>query len=81
MRTETNGPAAERAVVLQLLRYDRRDQCSPAQLDTALRHIRPLAILHAVGELERHGVARVTGEQVHASPCARHLNELDLIAV
>ncbi len=41
----------------------------------------PLALSDAIADLERHGVVVVQGEHAVASPCARHLDELGLIAV
>jgi hypothetical protein len=67
----------ERAIVLQVLAQPR----SRAALEAQLRDIPPQDIDDALERLQAAGVVTVDGEQVSASPCARHLDALDLIAV
>ena len=72
---------AERAIVLQLLRDDHDKQWSRAELETELDDVEPLALSEDIAQLKRHGVAVVQAEYIVASRCARHLDELGLIAV
>jgi len=72
---------AERAIVLQLLRDDHDKQWSRAELETELDDVEPLALSDAIAALERHDIVVAQGEHVVASRCARHLDELGLIAI
>jgi hypothetical protein len=72
----------ERAIVLQLLRHDHDERWSRTELQAALDNIEPSALAQALERLERHGVALVpSGEAIVASPCARRLDELELIGL
>jgi len=69
----------ERAVVLQFLAEPR---WSRAGLEVALHDIPPSDIGDALAHLEAEGVVILDGEQVLvASPCARRLDALELIAI
>lgn len=80
-RLPSDPQIAERAIVLQLLRDDRDEQWSRAELEAELDNVEPLALSDAIAGLERHGVVVVQGEHVVASRCARQLDELGLIAI
>jgi hypothetical protein len=80
-RLPSDPQIAERAIVLQLLSDDCDEQWSRAELEAELDNVEPLAMSDAIAGLERHGVVVVQGEHVVASSCARHLDELGLIAI
>lgn len=69
----------ERLLVLQIL--EQREPRSHAELENALDDIRPLAIRAALHDLEAEGVLYVGREQIWASGCVRHLDDLGLIAI
>jgi hypothetical protein len=72
----------ERAIVLQLLRDDHDERWSCTELHAALDNIEPSALAEALERLERHGVALTpSADAILASPCARRLDELELIGV
>lgn len=69
----------ERLLVLQIL--EQPEPQSHADLQNALGDIRPLAICAALYALEAEGVLYVGHELVWASGCARHLDNLGLLAI
>jgi hypothetical protein len=69
----------ERLLVLQIL--DSPGPCSRAELESELSDIAPLTIGHALEALEAEDVLRIAGEQVWACRSARHLDDLELIAI
>jgi hypothetical protein len=75
-----DGARLERAIVLQLLRDDREQNWSCAELATELGAEAP-AIETALTRLHGEDVACVDGEQVRASRATRRLDELELISV
>ena len=72
---------SERAIVLQLPRDDHAQRWTRGELRGELR-IASAALVDSLDDLEQHGVV-VTAEddRVLASPCARRLDELELIGV
>jgi len=70
----------ERAIVLQLLRDDRRQNWSRAELASELSVGAP-AIEAALSSLHGEGVVQLDDDQVSASPATRRLDGLELIAV
>jgi hypothetical protein len=73
--------AAQRAIVLQILRDDHPQRWQRAELESKVSDIEPLLITDAFAQLHAEGVVVVEGEQVQASRSARHLDTLGLIAV
>lgn len=72
----------ERALVLQLLRDDHDKRWSRTELQASLDNIELSALTGALERLERHGVVVAPSDHaVLASPCARRLDELELIAI
>jgi hypothetical protein len=86
MHTESTGSRGgegamlERAIVLQLLRDDRDERWSRAELGMEVDAEAP-AVEAALGRLSGEGVLCLADEQVWASRAARRLDELGLIAV
>jgi DNA-binding HxlR family transcriptional regulator len=80
-RLPSDPQIAERTIVLQLLRDDHDERWPRTELEAELDNVEPLTLSDAIAGLERHGVVVVQGEHVVASPCARHLDELGLIAI
>lgn len=68
-------------VVLQLLRGDRELRWSRQEIEHELHDVDPEAIGVALVRLEEQGVVHREGEQVWASPCARHLDALGFICI
>ncbi len=87
MRSERSGyelrddEIAERAIVLQVLRDDREERWSRAELESEIYDIEPVAIAEALERLCEVGVVRLSGELVWASHCARHLDALGMISI
>jgi DNA-binding HxlR family transcriptional regulator len=77
--TKHTDTGTKRALVLQVL--ERPGPCSRAELEVALGDVEPLAISDALRALEAEGVVSLGGEQVWASRCVRHLDEMGLIAL
>jgi hypothetical protein len=72
----------ERAIVLQLLRDDHDERWSRTELQAALDNIEPSTLAEALERLERHGVALTpSADAIAASPCARRLDDLELIGL
>jgi hypothetical protein len=71
----------QRLVVLQLLREDHDPKWTRVELEEELEDIAPDAITIALGRLQEQGVIHADGEQLAASPCARHLDALGFIAI
>jgi hypothetical protein len=72
---------AQRAIVMQLLRDDRPERWSRAELEREVSNIKPLDISDALAQLNAEGVVVLKGEQLQASGCARYLDALELICV
>ncbi len=87
MRSERNGcelkddEIAERAIVLQVLRDDCDERWARAALEGEIYDIEPLAISEALERLREEGVVHLSGEQVWASRCARHLDALGMVSI
>ncbi len=80
-RLPSDPRIVERAIVLQLLRDDHDERWSRTELQAEASDVEPSALSSAVKRLEQHCVVVVQGEHVLASSCARHLDELGLIAI
>ena len=70
----------ERAIVLVLLSETDDSRYSCAQLARALG-ASAHALEHALGRLTETGLISRTGGELWASPAARHMDELGLIAI
>jgi NAD/NADP transhydrogenase alpha subunit len=87
MRSESNGcgleseEIAERAIVLQVLRDDRDERWSRAELEHEIYDIEPLMINEALERLSEEGVVCLAGEFVWASRCARRLDALGMVSI
>jgi DNA-binding HxlR family transcriptional regulator len=72
---------AERAVILQVLRDDRSERWSRAELGREIYDIEPLAVDKALTRLRKAGIVHISGGRVWASRCARRLDELGMISI
>lgn len=72
---------AERAIVLQVLRYDHPARWTRAELTAEVYDIEPGAIRMALRRLERHGVVCLEGKEVWASKCALRLDMLGMVSI
>lgn len=72
---------AERAVVFQVLRDDHPEPWTRTELDRELPDVEEQAIGVALECLREQGVVQVDRERFSASPCARHLDALDLVGI
>jgi hypothetical protein len=68
-------------VVLQVLRDDHKPPWSREEIEQELADVDPEAIGVALERLEEQGVVTRDGEQIQASPCARHLDALGFICI
>lgn len=72
---------AGRAMALEVLRDDHEEWWTRAELLARVSEIAPAIVETALGHLVDSGVVIVEGERVKASPCAQHLDHLDLVGV
>ncbi len=72
---------AQRAIVLQVLRDDRDERWSRAELEDEIYDIDPEAIDQAIERLCEEDVVRIEGRLVWASRAARHLDELGMVSI
>jgi hypothetical protein len=79
--TRPTDECIQRAIILQLLRDDHNHTWPRAELERKLADLTPLAVNDALTTLANLQVIRIEGENVCATPCARHLDELELIGV
>jgi hypothetical protein len=68
-------------LVLQVLRGDHEQSWTRAELERELHDVDPDAITVALTRLSEQGVVRIEGDQIEASPCARHLDALAFICI
>jgi hypothetical protein len=78
---QAGGEVAERAIVLQVLRDDRAERWSRAELECEIYDIEPSLLAEAMERLREEGVVHLAGESVWASRCARHLDALGMISI
>ena len=85
MPNERTGPRQEEGtqcvIVLQVLRHDHEPRWTRAELERELHDVDPAAITVALERLNEQGVVRMEGDQIEASPCARHLDALAFICI
>ncbi len=74
-------PATESIVILQLLRNDRPEWWSRADVLRELHDIDEDAIRGSLAHLERLGLLDVDGERVRAADGLRHIDSLGLICI
>ena len=79
--TKQDQRRAEVAVVLQLLRDDRAECWSVAELEDELEHLVPLVLRHTLGELANYDVVVIQGRKWRASRCAQHLDRSGFVMV
>jgi hypothetical protein len=72
--------SAERALLFRLLDDEHDPRWSRAELVAALGDSEP-AVATALARLQEHGVALGEGDAILASPCARRLDALWVIAI
>ncbi len=72
---------AQRLIVLQVLRGDHDLRWSRQELERELHDVSPVAIGVALERLQAQDVVHLEGEQVWASPCTRHLDDLRFICI
>jgi predicted transcriptional regulator len=68
-------------VILQVLRDDHEQPWTLVEIEHELADVDPDAIVVAIARLEEQGVVVRQGEQISASPCARHLDALGFICI
>jgi hypothetical protein len=73
--------AAQRAVVLQVLRDDHPVQWTLAELEAQISDIPQQALLSALLHLAIEEVLTFDEESIRASRCARHMDLLELVSV
>ncbi len=78
---EPRAFVAARTIVLQVLRNDHDEHRTRTELLEVVSDIDPAIVTAELRRLAVEGAVIVDGEQVAASPCARCLDDLDLIGV
>jgi hypothetical protein len=71
----------QRAILFQLLLDDHAKRWTRHELQREFSDIQPCTFNDALRRMERKDVAQLSGELVHAFPCAKHLNTLEVIAI
>lgn len=71
----------ERAIVFQLLRDDRDERWSPAELAGELDDVERSALATALERLQEHEVVLACPDAILASPSARRLDALGVIGI
>ncbi len=74
-------PETERIIVLELLRKDRSELWSRAEVLRRLDDIDPDAVRGSVEHLERLGVLVADGKRVRVTDSVRHIDSLHLICI
>jgi hypothetical protein len=74
-------PGVESLIVLALLRDDRSERWSRAELERELSDIPPAHIDAALSGLTARGVVCRDRDCAWASPCAKHLDALGMICI
>jgi hypothetical protein len=72
---------AQHVIVLQVLRDDHPERWTRRELERESPDLDPRAICDGLARLAAEGVVILDGETVMASPCARHMDALELIGV
>jgi hypothetical protein len=72
---------AQRAIILQLLRDDHPERWTRPELEAKIDDIEQQALVSALAILALEGVAVFDDEAIWASPCARHLDSLELVSI
>jgi hypothetical protein len=68
-------------IVLQVLRDDHPEPWTRREIKRKLADIDQDAVGVALERLHEQGVIRIIGNQIEASPCARHLDALGFICI
>jgi DNA-binding HxlR family transcriptional regulator len=71
----------ERVIVMQLLRDDRTERWTVAELAHEIGDIGPVLLDRALGRLEQEQVVQRAGSEIWASRAVRRLDELRLIGI
>jgi DNA-binding MarR family transcriptional regulator len=72
---------AERAIILQVLRDDRDERWSRAEMQTEVFDVDPSAISDALERLEWHGVVVRYDDEYMASRCALHMDAIGMVSI
>jgi hypothetical protein len=78
---ELHACMAGRAIVLQVLRDDHEEWWTRAELLEEVDDIDPAIVNAELLRLAREGAVLIDGERVKASPCARCMDALGLVAI
>jgi hypothetical protein len=78
---ELHAFMAGRAIVLQVLRDDHEEWWARAELLKEVDDIDPEIVSAELVRLAGEGAVLIEGERVKASPCARCMDALDLVAI
>lgn len=74
-------PETERIIILELLRKDRSEWWSHAEVLSRLDDIDEDAVRGSLAHLERLGVLVADGERVRVAGSVRHIDSLHLICI
>jgi hypothetical protein len=78
---ELHAFIAGRAIVLQVLRDDHDELWTRAELLKEMDDIDPAIVSAQLSRLAGEGAVSIDGERVKASPCARCMDALGLVAI
>lgn len=78
---ELHACMAGRAIVLQVLRDDHEEWWTQTELLKEVDDIDPVIVNAELSRLAGEGAVLIDGERVKASPCARCLDALGLMAI
>jgi hypothetical protein len=72
---------AQRSLVLTVLSKDHDERWTRAELEQELHDVQLPVIADALERLRDGEVVELSGEQVRATRCARHLNDLGMVCI
>lgn len=79
--TRYDSNMAQRMIVFQVLRDDHPEPWTHTELQQQSPDLDPRTVRDGLAGLAAEGVVILDADTVTASPCARHLDALDLIGV
>jgi hypothetical protein len=77
----TDQGIAQRGIILHALRDDHSARWTRAELEHELYDVKETAIAKALTRLEAKGVVHLEDDEVWASSCALHLDELGMVSI
>jgi hypothetical protein len=81
MTPKYDSMMAQRVIVLQVLDDEHPEPWTLVELEAESSDLDPRAMRDGLARLAAEGVVILDGEQVRASRCVRHLDQLEIVAI